>query len=374
MTKREHTPNTSPSNSGRYALIAIDRRIERNIILPTESKIRGRDAVSWGEGNKYPDYLMDLYRNCNTLKSVIDGCVRYIKGDSISLMGEVDKKVNRKGETITDIVNQCAYHYLIFGGFAMQVIRTKTLTGIAEIYAIDPRYLRTNEDGDVYYYSEQWGTGYIQDKHMQTYPVYMPDVIDASQATSIIAYKDSIGQVYPAPLYTASVKACEIERDINTYHLNELDNGFAGSALINFNNGIPDDEQQDEIEKNVNAKFSGADNAGRILLNFSNGKDNAAEIVQLDVKDFSEKYQSLAKRSRQEIFTAFRCNPNLMGIPTESLGFSSEEYDSAFRLFNRTQIQPIQQSICDVMDKIYQQKGCLQITPFSLEYDRREIR
>jgi hypothetical protein len=87
------------------------------------------------------------------------------------------------------------------------------------------------------------------------------------------------------------------------------------------------------------------------------------------VEDFGEKYQSLAKHSRQQIFTAFRANPNLFGIPTESLGFSQEEYESAFRLYNRTQIRPVQRLIADTYDKIYQKKGVLTITPFSIAED-----
>jgi hypothetical protein len=87
----------------------------------------------------------------------------------------------------------------------------------------------------------------------------------------------------------------------------------------------------------------------------------------MQVSDFGDKYQSLEKSARQRIFTAFKANPNLFGIPTESLGFSSEEYESAFRLFNRTQIRPIQRKIADAYDKIYGQKGVLTIVPFSMD-------
>ena len=87
----------------------------------------------------------------------------------------------------------------------------------------------------------------------------------------------------------------------------------------------------------------------------------------MQVEDFGEKYQSLEKSARQRIFTAFKANPNLFGIPTESLGFSSEEYESAFRLFNRTLVRPIQKKIADAYDKIYGKKGVMTITPFSLD-------
>ena len=87
---------------------------------------------------------------------------------------------------------------------------------------------------------------------------------------------------------------------------------------------------------------------------------------QIKTEDFGDKYRSLASWCRQQIFTAFRANPNLFGIPTESLGFSQEEYDSAFRLFNRTRIQPAQQAIVSAFDAILGD-GALSIVPFSMD-------
>ena len=103
------------------------------------------------------------------------------------------------------------------------------------------------------------------------------------------------------------------------------------------------------------------------MCSWNPNKESATDIVEFKVEDFGEKYQSLAKHSRQQMFTAFKANPNLFGIPTESLGFSAEEYESAFRLFNRTQIRPIQRKIADAYDKIYGQKGVLTIVPFSMD-------
>ena len=82
-------------------------------------------------------------------------------------------------------------------------------------------------------------------------------------------------------------------------------------------------------------------------------------------EDFGEKYNSLEKRARQQIFTAFRANPNIFGIPTESLGFSQEEYDSAFKLFNRTVVQPIQKDIAEAFQTIFGSE-VITFVPFSM--------
>lgn len=356
---------------------AIDPYIERHIVSPTEKKMPGKDFIEWGNGNQYPDYLLDLYNNVATLKSIIDGCVDYIAGDDVQILPlrpKMDGVMNSKGETIMEQVRDIAKSEEMYGGFALQVIRGKD--GMpSEIYHIDMRFLRTNKECDVFYYSEEWKKG--GKKNVVVYPKFMASVAERwttmteeernRHASSILLVKDIRTQTYPSPRYAASVKSCEVERCIDEYHLNAINNGFSGSYIINFNNGQPAPEIQEEIEDNFNEKFSGHQNAGRIAFSWNNSKVAATSIEAVPVQDFGEKYQSLERSSRQRIFTAFKANPNLFGIPTENLGFSSEEYESAFRLFNRTQIRPIQRKIADAYDKIYGQKGVLTIVPFSME-------
>ena len=43
------------------------------------------------------------------------------------------------------------------------------------------------------------------------------------------------------------------------------------------------------------------------------------------------------------------------------------EYESAFRLYNRTCVKPVQKIICDTYDRIYGATGVLTITPFSMD-------
>ena len=88
--------------------------------------------------------------------------------------------------------------------------------------------------------------------------------------------------------------------------------------------------------------------------------------------DFGEKYKALAENSRQKIFTAFRAYPNLFGLST-STGFNIEEFEQAFKLYNRTAVRPVQRLIADAYDRIYGQPGVLNIVPFSLDGETEKI-
>ena len=370
-----NTKQNKPSRAS-FSFAAIDPYVDNKMILPVERFVSGKDLVEWGNRNSYPDYLLDLYNNVPTLRSIINGNIDFITGDDVSIRPLTDTlpngQMNNRGDNIREQIKDIAKDYEIYGGFALQIIRN--LIGmVAEVYYIDMRYLRTNKEGNVFYYCEDWSKSGKKD--VIVYPAFMPnlnwDTLNDEQrnrnASSILYVKNVHTQVYPAPLYAASIKACEIERLIDDFHINSLQNQFVSSAIINFNNGDPGDEMKKEIEDAINEKFAGAANGGRIMLSFNKNKESATDIVEFEVKDFGERYKALSEHSRQQIFTAFRANPNLFGIPTEGNGFANEQYAESFKLYNRTQIQPVQRLIADTYDKIYGTKGVLTIVPFSMD-------
>jgi hypothetical protein len=360
---------------------AINRVVEQNIVKPTETVNTGTlDYVSWGKANNYPDYLDSLYDEVPTLKTCINGVVDYVCGNDVVCSFPIFNgvKLNRK-QTGSEVVKIIAEDVARYGGFALQIIRS--MTGeVAEMYCVSLNHVRTNKERDVFFYSEDWGKKNVRKNKALVYPAFDPtlewsklnEIERERHISSILFVTNTSKHTYPSAVYSASVKACEMERRIDDFHLNALENGFAGSIFINFNNGAPEDEQKDEIERMFNEKFSGSSNAGRVGFSWNESKENAMTIDQISVEDFGEKYNSLEKRARQQIFTAFRANPNIFGIPTESLGFSQEEYDSAFKLFNRTVVQPIQKDIAEAFEKIFGRE-VIKFVPFSMGDTQEQV-
>lgn len=342
---------------------ATDKEWEQ--LIPQQTETEGiKDYVIWGKENQYPEYLYGLYNDVSTLKTIIEGTADYIIGDEVvcNVKG-FETEVNTKGDTMRELVRLCARDYLIYGGFAIQIVRNKA-GEIRELYYIDFRYLRSSKKNEVFYYSEDYGKKYVRSNKTVVYPKFVKENKDI--ATSILYVTNEKSKTYPTPRYSGSIKACEIERQIDTFHLAGLENGFGGSYILNFLSGIPSDEMKAEIEKNVNEKFAGASNAGRILINFANGKDNAALAQKLDITDFGEKYKAAAERAKSQIFTAFRAIPQLFGDMSAATGFNTQEFTESFKIFNRTVCRPIQQTICDSIDKIFTNKNSVNITPFTL--------
>ena len=370
-----NTEQNKPARA-RISFAAIDPYIDTNIILPVEKFVSAKDLMEWGTRNSYPDYLLDLYNNVPTLSAIINGNIDFITGDDVSILPLTQHLpngiMNNRGDHIREQIKDISKDYEIYGGFALQIIRN-LIGEVAEVYYIDMRFLRTNKEGNVFYYCEDWSKSVRKD--VVVYPAFMPnlnwDALDDEarnrNASSILYVKNVHTQVYPAPLYAASIKACEIERLIDDFHLSDINNHFVSSAIINFNNGIPDDDVKEQIEREFTEKFCGASNGGRTAFSWNPNKESATDIVEFEVKDFGERYKTLSEHSRQQIFTAFRANPNLFGIPTEGNGFANEQYAESFKLYNRTQIKPVQRMIADAYDKIYGQSKVLTIVPFSMD-------
>lgn len=340
---------------------AIDPFIVDNINKPTEKEVKGQGFISWGDSNDYPNYLFDLYQNVATLHSVINGTTDYVVGDGVK--SNVPQLSDADAEKIT---RDIAFDLLMYGGTAINVLRNK-LGGVAKVYTMDFRNIRSSKKGDWLYYSEDFGRKSFGRGKYISYPQF--SIEDKSIANSILYHKNIKYQTYPSPIYGAATIACELEKKINEYHLNSINNNFVGSVLVNLNNGVPSEEQQEEIERNFTEKFCGTENSGRVVISYNDNKDNSATIEKINTEDYSERYKTLQTRSRQEIFTAFRANPNLFGIPTENLGFSSEEYEGAFKLFNRCTVMPIQKQIVDILDKIFGVEGSIEIKPFSINFE-----
>ena len=348
--------------------LAIDQYVTSNIVEPIEKFIKDKSFVAWGEMNNYPDYIDDLYQNVSTLHSIIDGITDYICGEGIETnLPSFFNYTNKKGISIDEIINYIAKDLVKYNGFALNILKSKT-GEISEIHYIDFKRVRSNKEGTKFYYSTEWNKSFGRSKYIE-YNSFLSDE-GKNDFSTIFYYKNDVNRIYPTPTYGASVISCEIEKRINDYHLNNIVNSFSSNYIINFNNGKPSDEVQEEIEEEVNDKFCGSENAGRPMLSFNNGKENETTVTKIDVDSFADKYNALTKRTKQDIFTAFRCSPILFGIDQEKTGFNANEYAETFRLFNKTVIEPFQNKIIKAFDKIFKTKNVINIIPFKINFDK----
>lgn len=341
---------------------AIEKTIQKYLPDSTQKKQSSNRYVQYGENDGYLNFIWDTYQECTTLQSIIQAYIDYGIGNGVEGL----ETVNSRGEQAEDLIMKLIADYNLFGAFAIQVIRNNK-GDVSDLYHIDVRYLRSDADNECFWYNKDFGKRWGRTSKSIVLPKFIPGAKDVPN--SVVYVKNPMSRdTYGEIPWRGAVSDAIIENKISKYNLAQIANGFSASYMITFNNGIPEDTQKAQIEREIMEKFCGEDNAGRILLNFSNGKDNAAQVDKLDTENFKDRFEVLARWTRQGLFTAFGVNGNLIGVPTESNGFNSEEYESSFKIFNRTRIRPQQMLLMRTFSHIYG-KDTISFKPFTLGGD-----
>lgn len=357
--------NKEKENKLSVSFAAIEPYVADNIIKNIQKEVRGKDIIEYGERNLYPQYLYDLFENVSLLKSIINGIADYVGGEEIKInIPLFTEKVNSAGDTIEDLVRQIVLDYGIYGGFALNVLRNR-FGKVAEVYVLDFKNVRSNKKNTMFYYSEDWGEKSIGRVMATKYPKFDPN---DKAPSSIYYYKADRYNTYPSPGWSGAVEDAECLKHISEFHLNSLYNGLSSDYIINFNNGVPTDEQKAEIEENIDSKYTGFQNGSRSLICFNPDMTKRTTIEAIPQSNFIDRYNAMETTAIKNVFTAFRIHPALFGLPTDNSGFNSQDIEEAFKVANKTIILPIQKTIKRAFEYIFGEKEVITIKPFEIEF------
>lgn len=344
--------------------------LEGNGKYEYKENVYGNDnLVSYGADNQAPQQFRYCYLNSATLKSVIDGSVNYIVGDDVLVNDEggmFKEQVNRSGMTMKDLVAKIALSYQTYGGYAIQVIYNKLGVPV-ELFPLDFSRCRLNESETKVYYSKKDWSKY--GTKSEVYDSFNVKKIDPKKPTQILYVKgDFSNNIYPLPAWYGAMTDVLTEIEAGKYAYNSVANGFSARYLINIPDGAGmENEQKEAIEEAIKEKFCGTETDANFMIYYADGEANV-DIKKIESDDANERYINIKDNARSNIYTAMRCTPNLMGLPTATTGFSSQEYSAAFRLYQKTVIQPIQDKIVRSINGVIG-KNAISIVPFQIIFE-----
>jgi len=345
----------------KFSLIDPDDSFE----LPSweESDTRGKSMVNWGPDNRFPNNLFEMSQNSPTLSSIINGTVELIKGEKIEINREIHDSgdlyyypiLNRYDETITDLVEQLARDYMLYGMFAIQVVYNK-LNKKAELIALPAEYIRMNEDRSIIYFCKKW-------RRFTTNAI----IYDAFDDSNIIDHKSQVyiytnsghKQVYGISPQNSCLEDIVSEAFAAKYIRKSLESGLSARFIVDLpNTANLTDEQKEEIEDGITEKFTGWNNAGSFALYFNNG-EKGMTVTKVDVDNAQEVFNNIRAAARNSIFIANHATPNLFGNPLETTGFNDQEFDSAYKLYNKMTLTPIKNAIIKSFNKIFHRNDAI---------------
>jgi len=343
---------------------------------PIIEEVRGRDYIEYGTEewrNLYPQFLIDLYYNSSTHAAIINATSEMIAGDNIVIDDEeevqrenLDRLVKLKNfffhangkETLHEVIKKISFDFKLQGAFALHLIWNKVKTEIVELYHIPVERVRAGKPNamgvvDCYYVSADWSNT-RQNKPTKIAAFNLNDRTSPSQLLYTGLYSPNM-DIYHTPDYIAANNWALVDQRVAEFHLNNISNGFSGSYMVNFSNGVPTQEERLAIERSLTDKFTSASNSGKFVLTFSDDKTRTPEIFPISVSNADKQYLALQELLVQNILTGHRVtSPMLMGIKSDTgLGNNAEELLNAADFYYNTVIKPFQTHIIQTLVKIF---------------------
>jgi hypothetical protein len=365
MAKRRVTLNNNIKPANKFSEGSVRVVNLSGYAAPEVKEVYGKDWVQYGENNDYFDQLIERYLGSPTNSGCINGIVEMIYGRGLDATDSDVKpemyakmKLLLKPREVKKVVND----YKMLGQASMQVIYNKEKTKIIQVLHFPMETLRAEKatDGQIkaYYYHPKWCDIKPSDKPKRIPTFGNGSKSDVIEMFVIKPYKS--GFYYYAPVdYNGCLQYCSLEEEVSNYHINNIKNGLQPSLLINFNNGVPNEETQELLESKIYDKFSGTSNAGKFILTFNDSAETKADLEPIHLPDAHAQYQFLSTESREKIMMGHRIvSPILMGIKDNTgFGNNAEELRTASIIMDNVVIRPFQQSLIEGFEEILNFNG-----------------
>lgn len=303
--------------------------------------------ITFGNNNRYPDYLIDLYNGAAKHAAIINGKCTYIVGSGFvttdpSTQQFLDK-ANEK-ETWNQLIKKLCKDIEIFGGFYLQCIKKNNGVGF-NFYHVSYDRIRVNYDNTKFWYRKDWKfwTG------EQIFKAFTPNTKDHS---TIFFYKENGAkkQPYALPNYLAALNLIEAEKAVSEAILTNAKSGFTATKHIAFIGQEPIQEKKSEIVKRLEERYSG-ESGNRLVVEWVNDEKFATKITDLGQTDLTkEDYTAVNNLITNNLFAGHGVtHPLLFGIQQEGKLGGATELREAFYIFKNTYANAKQINIEDVV-------------------------
>ena len=327
------------------------------------------DWVSFGEDNLYPNYLLELFLGSAINGALVKSIGAMIYGEGLAATNADENEDTKESflrlnellhNSDDDVLKDLAMDLKLFGGCYVNVIWSRDRSKIAKIKHIPAQYIRSGKmiDGEIdnYYYSADWSKCKKSEYKPRPYKAFSTE--DRTEASQILMIRDKNPALFYgfAPDYVAATDWIQMELEIAQFHLSNITSGMTPSMHVGFSNGVPTEEERRTIERQLNQKFSGSGNAGKILITFNDGKETQPIIEPIQMNDAQSAWEGMSKQAVSQILAGHRVtSPILFGIRAEGggLGNNADELRDAYSLFNNTVVIPFQNTLLKGLEKIF---------------------
>lgn len=325
---------------------------------PEVVELKNKDWVQYGIDNNYFNYIIDVNNNSTTCRAITIGISNMIYGKGLAAH-DADKRPEQYAQMMSLFkkydLRKFINDYKVLGMAAFQLVYQNGK--VKEVHHFPMETLRAekcNDDGEIegWYYSNHWDN---------LKPTEKPERIPAfgfGKANGVEMYVlkpyEAGKYYYSSPDWSSAMPYAVLEDEIGDYLINDCINGFSGTKVVNFNNGVPDPDKMQSIKSDVLGKLTGS-RGEKVIVAFNNNSESKTTIDDIPLNDAPQHYQYLADECFRKLIVGHRVtSPMLLGIRegNDGLGNNAEEIKNATQLFDNIVIRCFQDQVIECIDAI----------------------
>ena len=318
---------------------------------------RNKEWVEYGSDNNYFNYLIDRFTKSTTNNAIITGIAKMIYGKGLSATNS-SRKPEAYAKMLTlfrkNDLRRFAMDRKLLGMAAFQLTYDKgEVVKVSHFPMETLRAEKCNKDGEIeaWYYHPDW----INKKPSEE-PTRIASFGFGKGKNELYVLKPYVsGYYYYSPVdYQGALPYSVLEEEIGDYLINDTINGFSGTKVVNFNNGVPDEEKREQIKRDVLKKLTGT-KGEKVIIAFNANAESKTSVEDLPLNDAPDHYAYLSEECVKKLIVGHRVtSPMLIGLRDggNSLGNNADEIRTATLLFDNVVINSYQEEITDVIDEI----------------------
>jgi len=222
-----------------------------------------------------------------------------------------------------------ALDYLVFGNAYLELIRNQ-LGEPLRFEAVAAKYVRRGVEEGTYWFVQEWKK---------------PHQFAAGSIFHLIE-PDINQEIYGLPEYLSALNSAWLNEAATLFRRKYYQNGAHAGYILYMTDAAQSSNDIDSMRKAMR-DTKGLGNFRNLFMYAPNGKKDGIQILPLSEVATKDDFFNIKKSSRDDLLSAHRVPPQMMGIiPDNAGGFGDVE--KAAQVFVRNELTPLQERISEI--------------------------
>ena len=335
--------------------------VKYDLSAPFINQYSGLEYLPFGIDNLYPYILLDVYHGSPFHAAIVEFKTRAVMADGLEfttkgltklegeiLKGKLEERFDRK------FFRRFVMEYIIHERIYIEMARKGDKGQDLKIIPAEQVRVSNNDSKKGYFVNPDW-----RRKRADSYFVHQYDKYNTADKIQMLQFtEDTPGFFgYAVPSYSSASNWIYLDSEIAFLQKQNLENSINPSAIFKFYQDIKNREEKSKFISELQDSFTGARNAGKVLVFFSNGKDLAPDVTMAEPNKLDNAFSGVQENIVKNVAYAHLVNPSLMGISTAGQLGNVQQMNDAFQIFNQIWLAPTQDTIEDYLNDMLKCAG-----------------